>query len=164
MQFIQYTILMIQGCFKRYGGPGEYENVCQNRGGWPRPRPLEFYDHHHEPCRWVVSSEFICLIRYYFEHSGKAEEGIPRTRGQDWEYPTRDSLKRTRTATMVDMEAVAVADGKNAAPSNISWIRWSTRFAPKEDVVENVVIWQINRYQEASNKVLQVVEKYVSPI
>ena len=56
----------------------------------------------------------------YTVHSGKAEEGVPRIRGQDWKYPTRDSVKRTRTATMVDMEAVAVADGRNAAHSNIS--------------------------------------------
>ena len=56
----------------------------------------------------------------YIVHSGEAEEGIPRTRGQDWEYPTRDSVLRTRTVTMVDMEAVAAEDGKNAAPSNIS--------------------------------------------
>ena len=37
---------MIQGCFKRYGGPGEYDNVCAMRG----PRVGYPYDHHHELC------------------------------------------------------------------------------------------------------------------
>ena len=55
----------------------------------------------------------------YIVHSGEAEEGVHRTRVRDQEYPT--PLSRTRIVTMAVMEVVvAVADGRNAAPSNIS--------------------------------------------